>query len=233
MLAQVRTIEAISPPTPVSPAKPTPNTSLPRQGTPPKVNPKMEGLSENMSSIALANKKRSRSPSPASPEKIGGGREDSPMKKIKSAPETPVGGLKSSLKSKLGIRTVPRTPTVVTASTSAASFNFPSVMQEKAEAENRTEVVEDNEEVSLMEPDDFAAEVAARLKAKERKKHKLVEGSKGKRRRRSSTVDVGERREKRVKRESLGAGGGEERRPRRRVSGLLRGEGDEDRRGRS
>ena len=239
MLAQVKTIEAIeaiSPPKLSSPAKPSPNTSLPRQRTPPppKMNAKMEGLSDNLSSIALANKKRSRSPSPAGrPETVEEGREESPMKKIKSAPETPVGVFKSNLKSELGIRTAPRKPTVVTASTSAASSSFPSVKQEEKKAEVISEVLED-EDVSLMEPDDFAAEVAARLKAKERRKHKLVEGSKGKRRRRSSTVDVGERREKRIKRESMGGGGEEvERKPRRRVSGVLRGEGDAVTRGRS
>lgn len=247
MLAQVKTLEAISPPTPSSPAKSAPNTGIPRARTPPKVGPKMENLEHDLRSVALESKKRSRSPSPAaSPEKIAD-REESPTKKIKSAPVTPVGVMKSSLKSKLGIRTagaqfsqsqIPRTPTVVTASTSASSTTFPSVKQE-AKTEVKVEVSEDHEEVSLMEPDDFAAEVAARLKAKEKRKHKIVEGSKGKRRRRSSTVEVEERRrEKRSKRESMvgGSAVGEEaeRKPRRRISGVLRnGEGEDSSRGRT
>lgn len=235
MLAQVKTIEALSPPIPSSPAKTAPNTSVPRVSTPPK--PKMETLSQNLQSIVLEKRKRSRSPSPApSPEKLASGeaeseREGSPVKKIKSAPETPAVPMKSSLKSKLGIRTagaqyskadLPRTPTVVTASKSVASSGpVPAKQEVKTEVKAETE-----EEVSLMEPDDFAAEVAARLKAKEKKKHKLVEGSKGKRRRRSSTVDAP--REKRQRRDnSVGAG-----HARRRVSGVVNGDGDEETRGR-
>lgn len=55
-----------------------------------------------------------------------------------------------------------------------------------------------------VEVDDLRAEVEARLKVKELAKLKMKEGSK-KRRRRSSTLEADERkREKRVKRESLG-----------------------------
>lgn len=234
MLAQVKTIEAISPHI-TSPSKPAPNTSVPRVSTPPK--PKMETLSQNLQSIVLEKRKRSRSPSPApSPEKVANGeteseREGSPVKKIKSAPETPVVPMKSSLKSKLGIRTsgvqyskneLLRIPTVVTASTSAAS-SVPVLAKGGVKTEVQAEA---EEEVSLMEADDFAAEVAARLKAREKKKQKLVEGSKGKRRRRSSTIDAP--REKRQKRDNS-VGGAQSR---RRVSGIVNGDADEESRGR-
>ena len=235
MLAQVNTIEAISPPISTFPAKVAPNTSVPRVSTPPK--PKMETLSQNLQSIVLEKRKRSRSPSPVrSPEECADAeaefeRGGSPVKKIKSAPETPAVTKNSSLKSKLGIKTAGaqygkadllRMPTIVTASTSASSSGPVTEKQEvKTEIKAETE-----EEVSLMEPDDFAAEVAARLKAREKKKHKLVEGSKGKRRRRSSTIDAP--REKRQRREnSVGAG-----HARRRVSGVVNGDGDEETRGR-
>lgn len=235
MLAQVKTIEAISSPI-TKPSKTSPKTYLPRVATPQK--PKMETLSQNLQSIVLEKRKRSKSPSPTpNPEELVNGeaesaRDGSPVKRIKSAPETPVGVMRSSLKSKLGIRSagaqyskneLPGTPTVVTASTSAALSVPVSVKQEvKTEVKAETE-----EEVSLMEPDDFAAEVAARLKAKEKRKHKIVEGSKGKRRRRSSTVDAP--REKRQKRDdSLGVG-----HARRRISGsVVSGDGKEETRGR-
>ncbi|OBT57653.1 hypothetical protein VE04_01852 [Pseudogymnoascus sp. 24MN13] len=90
----------------------------------------------------------------------------------------------------------------------------------------RVERVEPPKEVEV-EVDDLRAEVAARLKVKERAKLKMKEGSK-KRRRRSSTHDADERkREKRVKRESFGkkrgspeaeVEGKEDRKRRRRVT---------------
>lgn len=230
LIGQVKGMEAMTP------AGTQPTTSTLRNASP-NVQPKEE---------VIAKRKRTPnvSPSPSSAKQEGSETEGSPVKRLRAAPAAKVvgtGKMKTpAMKSRAGsgsvggafIRSqIPGTPTGTPRAASAPIAEVKTEVKVGATEKVSVEIKQEPE----METEDISAEVEAHLRAKERAKHKLVEGSKAKRRRRSSTVDVGERRsEKRVKRESLlGPGSGvSSRRTSRRTSGVVKGEGGEEERGR-